>query len=463
MIARRVTVRIGVAVTLFVLFVSGAQALATRVVLVRQALEVRRHITEEGIAMARLAARSGGDPAALRDELGELGSIAIVYYDRDGRMIARSRDDFATLTALTNEQRAAARAAGGAPHYLTPLARGARTEVIAATVDVDSTDVAAVAYVGLFEDSPVLATQSLRGALPIVFVLVSLAVAFVITWWLARRARASLARTERVVRRMSEGDLSVRLPESGDDEVGQLVADFNRMADRLAEHVERLEGEDERRRRLFAAFTHEINTPLTSVLGYLESLAMPDIEADPETRRRYLAIAYEQAQQLGALAEDLTTLSQLEYEGVALDQGDVDLRSLAEREVDAFRARAQARSVELAIEGEPTVVRADRNRLAQVLRILLDNAIRHTREGTTVKVVIGADGLEVIDRGEGIAAADLALLGTPLFRTDAARDRKRGGRGLGLAIARGLTKAHGGELTLRSSLGEGTSARVTLG
>lgn len=462
MIARRVTVRIGIAVTLFVLLVSGAQALATRVVLVRQALEVRRHITEEGVAMARLAARAGGDPSALRDELGALRSLAVVYYDRDGRLLARSRDDLSTLTALTNEQRAAARAADGAPHYLTPLARGARTEVIAATLDVDSLDPGAVAYVGLFEDSPVLATQSLRGALPIVLVLVSLAVAFVITWWLARRARASLARTERVVRRMSEGDLSVRLPESGDDEVGQLIADFNRMADRLAEHVERLEGEDERRKRLFAAFTHEINTPLTSVLGYLESLSMSEIESDPETRKRYLAIAYEQAQQLGALADDLTTLSQLEYEGVSLDRGDVDLRTLAQRELDALRGRAEARGIELVVEGPSTIAEVDRNRLAQVLRVLLDNAIRHAREGTTVRAVIGPEpSIEVIDQGEGIAPADLAHLGTPLFRTDSARDRKRGGRGLGLAIARGLMRAHGGELTLRSVLGEGTSARVT--
>lgn len=461
MIARRVTVRIGIAVTLFVLFVSGAQAVATRVVIVGQALEVRRHITEEGVALARLAARSGGDPDALRDEVGSLGSMAIVYYDRDGRLLARSRDDFATLTALTGEQRAAARASDGAPYYLTPLARGERTEVIASTADVDSATPGAVAYVGLFEDSPVAATHSMRIALPIAFVLVSLVVAFLITWLLARRARASLARTELVVRRMSEGDLSVRLPVSGDDEVGQLIADFNRMADRLAEHVERLEGEDERRKRLFAAFTHEINTPLTSVLGYLESLAMPDIEADPETRRRYLAIAYEQAQQLGALADDLTTLSQLEYDGVTLDRSDVDLALLAKRETEAFQTRAKARDIQLAIEGGSTIANIDRNRVAQVLRILLDNAIRHARTGTTVRVVIGAASIEVIDRGDGIAPADLAHLGTPLFRTDAARDRKRGGRGLGLAIARGLVRAHGGELTLRSKVGEGTTAHVT--
>jgi signal transduction histidine kinase len=452
----RVAVQIALLVTVVVLGVTGLDALVLRFLISERTMDARRQIVEEGVALARLAVASGATGEALRRELGPLPNIAVVYYDDEGRILARSRDDVPVREALDEEARSGAAAEAGAAFHLVPLTVGERTEAVAATF------ASPVAYVGVFEDTPRRTMHSIRLTIPFAIAVVGLLVASLLTWLLVRRARASIAATERVVRRMSEGDLTVRLPAGGDDEIGALVRDFNRMADRLADHVSRLEQEGTLRRQLFAALTHEINTPLTSVLGYLESLAMPEVDADDATRRRYVQVAWQQAQELAALAEDLTMLSRLEYDGVELERSQLDVMQIVQREVEGFRARAAERDVELVVEGTARQASVDPVRFGQVLRILLDNAVRHARAGTAVRVVVAGDAIEVIDRGEGIDAELLAQLGTPLFRTDEARDRARGGRGLGLSIAKGLVEAHGGALTFDSRVGEGTTARVAL-
>jgi signal transduction histidine kinase len=283
-----------------------------------------------------------------------------------------------------------------------------------------------------------------------------------ITVFFTQHARASLREIESVVHRIADGDLSVRLPIRSDDEVGRLVTDFNRMADSLAQRLEDLERTEAQRSRLeaqrsrmFAAFTHEISTPLTSVLGYLESLRMPDIDGDEATRRKYVEIAHTQARALDALAEDLATISRLDYEGLPLTKSMIDLGSIAKRELVAFEARARERgvSITLASEGEVTTS-ADAQRIGQVVRILVDNALRYTPDGGNIELRAERRGeqlaLQIEDAGHGVPAEHLERLGEPLYRVDASRTRGTGGRGLALSIARGIAHAHRGELVFAS-------------
>ncbi|MBN8616491.1 MAG: HAMP domain-containing histidine kinase [Deltaproteobacteria bacterium] len=424
---------------------------------------VRQDLVEEGVALARLAAEPRHEEESLEarlDRLAPLRGFAIAIYDAEGTLLHTTRTDVDVEPSLTGEVRRETRERAGRALIL----RGSPDVPTAAltALDARATTHGGAAFLGLFEENTV--QQVARGRL---YVLATLALASVLftlllTAWLTRRARAGLREIESVVHRMADGDLSVRLPVRSDDEVGRVVSDFNRMADALAQRLEELRRAEAhrshmetQRSRLFAAFTHEISTPLTSVLGYLESLQMPEVEADPDTRRRYVEIAFTQARALEALSEDLATLSRLDYEGLALTRSDVGLAALASREIASFAPRAESRHVVIELHSDTEVTASvDAQRIGQVLRILLDNALRHTKERSVVHVSLGRDergvSITLRDDGPGVPAEHLDRLGEPLHRIDDSRARNTGGRGLGLSIARGIARAHDGTLSFES-------------
>jgi len=424
-----------------------------------------------GLALARLAVMPGSSeerPGARLESLAELEGFAIVLYDADGHIVRTSRDDVQVEPTLSETQRRDALARDGAALIL----RAAPEDPTAAIAAIDPASGAS--FVGIFEQNTV--QQVARGR-----ILVSLASAagvvifsLLLTAWLARRARASLREIEGVVHRMADGDLSVRLPVRSDDEVGRVVSDFNRMADALATRLEELRRAEAARReteaqrsRLFAAFTHEISTPLTSVLGYLESLRMSEIDGDPETRHRYVEVAYAQARALDALAEDLATLSRLDFEGLGLERALTDLGALCRTELGALEGRAKERGIRLELTTEGTLTaELDPQRIGQVLRIAADNALRYAPDRSTIRVAVRGDTdavtLVVSDEGPGVGPEHLAKLGEPLYRADASRTRGTGGRGLGLSIARGIARAHGGELRFDSEPGRGLTLTLSI-
>ncbi len=428
-------------------------------------------IVEEGVALARLAvtpASSAEQAGARLDTLADLEGFAIALYGADGRLVRTSRDDVEVVPALSEAQRRDALARDGGALIL----RSAPEEPTAAIAAIDAASGAS--FVGIFEQNTV--QQVARGRILVTLASAAGVVIFslLLTAWLARRARASLREIERVVHRMADGDLSVRLPVRDDTEVGRVIGDFNRMADALASRLEELRRAEAARReteaqrsRLFAAFTHEISTPLTSVLGYLESLRMGEIDGDPETRRRYVEVAYTQARALDALAEDLATLSRLDFEGLGLERTSTDLGALCRTELSAFEARASERQIrlELRTDGELTL-ELDAQRIGQVLRIATDNALRYAPDGSAVRVAIRGESdavtVTVADDGPGVGPEHLARLGEPLYRADASRTRGTGGRGLGLSIARGIARAHGGELRFESEPGHGLTLTLSI-
>ena len=258
-----------------------------------------------------------------------------------------------------------------------------------------------------------------------------------------------------VVRRMADGELAVRLPVPRDAQIAAFADDFNRMAARLQDTIEELRDEGERRRRIFADWTHEIATPLTSVLGYLESLR--EGGADPERTQRYLDTAYRQAKALESLTDDLSVLSRLESEGLSLDPVREDVASLVRSEVLAAGERAEGVAFHFTTEGD-VVADVDAGRLGQAVRNVLDNAGRHAAR--TVHVECAVEGehcvVRVKDDGPGIDPEHLPHLTDSFYRADASRARGTGGRGLGLAISRKVLEAHGGGISFESEPGHGT-------
>ena len=221
------------------------------------------------------------------------------------------------------------------------------------------------------------------------------------------------------------------------------------------------------RTEFVANVSHELRTPLTAIQGYLETLLGGAME-DPAHARRFLEVVFRHTARLGRLLNDLTDLSNIELGRVALDRGPVDIAEVVEGTLDIIRAKADAGGVRLEarLPDDLPPVQADRDRLAQILINLVDNAVKYTPGGGRVTVEgtagVGLVEVAVADTGVGIPPADLPRVTERFYRVDKARSRELGGTGLGLAIVKHLVAAQGGTLVIESRLGEGTRARVTL-
>ncbi|HEY8611059.1 MAG TPA: ATP-binding protein [Roseomonas sp.] len=230
----------------------------------------------------------------------------------------------------------------------------------------------------------------------------------------------------------------------------------------------------ERMRADFVAnASHELRTPLASIIGFVETLRGP-AEGDPEARTRFLAIIADQAERMRRLIEDLLGLSRIEMTEHQAPAGEARLDALARDEAAAMAPILAGRGVTLEMDLAPaTASPADSGQLAQVLRNLLENAVRHGREGGTVHLSVRAlsapEGplapgvlLRVADDGPGIAREHIPRLTERFYRVDAGRSRSAGGTGLGLAIVKHIVAHHRGQLLIDSTVGQGTVIRVWL-
>jgi two-component system sensor histidine kinase BaeS len=246
-----------------------------------------------------------------------------------------------------------------------------------------------------------------------------------------------LGRLTSVTRRYGRGERDARAELRGHDEVAELGRAFDAAADRL-------QAEQDLKQRFTTDVAHELRTPLTILRSELEAMQDGLMEADPPR----LAALLEQVELLTRLVQDLRTLTLAEAGELTLEPVPLDLTQAARAAAEAFAAAAAARGVELRVEGDSVRVRADPDRVRQIVVNLLDNALRHAREGGRVRVTTSAEAgeavLRVEDDGAGIPEQDLPYLFERFYRIDAARRRGDGGSGLGLSIVAALARLHGG-------------------
>ena len=218
----------------------------------------------------------------------------------------------------------------------------------------------------------------------------------------------------------------------------------------------------ERMRRDFIAnISHELKSPLTAIRGFIETLQAG--VQDPAKADEFLKIIDRHARRLDDLVSDLLELSAIESPDFTLDKGSVSLKEIAESALELLAREISAKrlQVEVCCTGAVPAVRADRIRLEQVFINLLDNAVKYTSPGGEVKVTIGReDGMvkvEVCDTGIGIPGKDIPHVFERFYRVDKARSREMGGTGLGLAIVKHIIQAHGGDISVESRVGRGTT------
>ena len=268
---------------------------------------------------------------------------------------------------------------------------------------------------------------------------------------LARTLAAPLGQVSAAAGAIAAGDLSQRVPERGTVETQALAHSFNQMAANL-EQAEQL------RRNLLADVAHELRTPLTVIQGNLQAL----LDGVYPLERAEIATIYDETRLLSRLVADLRELAQAEAGQLKLHLGPVDVAAVLAQTVDSFALLAQQEQVSLQLDSPADLppALADLDRLAQVLRNLLANAVRHAAPGGHVQVTVRPDQrllrFSVADDGPGIPAADLPHVFDRFWRGDPARSRDSGGSGLGLAITRHLVEAQGGQIGVESSERQGT-------
>jgi signal transduction histidine kinase len=286
--------------------------------------------------------------------------------------------------------------------------------------------------------------------------------AMVLGYFLSSTITERIHLLKEAAERLAQGDLKTRVPVDGRDEVASLALTFNRMAQQLQTADDKQRELESLRRDLIAWVSHDLQTPLTSIRAILEALSDGVVE-DPETVNRYLITAQRDVRSLSSLIDDLFQMAQLDAGGFPLNAAPASLGDLVSDTLESFTELAKQGGVTLEgnVDSGVDPVQMDTQAIGRVLNNLIGNALRHTppqgRVSLWVRRTDGGVEVTVSDTGEGIRAEDLPRIFERFYRGDASRSRNRGtGAGLGLAIARGIVRAHGGDIEVESRAGRGT-------
>lgn len=284
-------------------------------------------------------------------------------------------------------------------------------------------------------------------AVPLMLVMLLLAVNFTVQ---------PLKALEQAARRIASGDRAARVEEKGTQEVVQLARTFNQMADSL-------DRSESVRKRMVSDVAHELRTPITNLRCRIEAIRDGLSPASPDE----VESLHEETLLLQRLVEDLQDLSLADAGGLRLEPEELDLVQVVASGLAAFEAEARGRGITFVREHPATLrVHGDPQRLLQVLRNLVANAVAHVPEGGVITVRLVDEGvrarLEVADNGPGIAPADRSRVFERFWRGDAARARGKGGAGLGLAIVKQWVEMHGGTVAVTSTPGAGARFIVEL-
>lgn len=273
---------------------------------------------------------------------------------------------------------------------------------------------------------------------------------------ISRALAAPLSHLAQAARKFAARDWNYRVKVQGADEIADVAREFNQMAEELA-RAETL------RRNMMADIAHELRTPLTVLQGNLHAM----LDGVYPLERSEIATLYDETRLLNRLVDDLRELALAEAGQLQLNLQSTDVSAIIESTVASFSVAADMQGVRLSVDAKNLPrVNVDGDRLAQILRNLISNALRHTpNDGNVIVSAVTQDQkvcVSVADTGEGIAPEDLPRVFERFYRGDRSRARSSGGTGLGLAIAKTWVEAMGGTIGVESEGGRGTTFWFTL-
>ena len=297
----------------------------------------------------------------------------------------------------------------------------------------------------------------------ILYVLIGIGVFSLTLLLLERKTMKYIGKIAMAIQNISEGDLNTQIEVVGDDEFSAMASNLNRMEADIRKLMDKERESERTKNELITNVAHDLRTPLTSIIGYLELLSSgPAISQ--EMQKKYIDIAYVKAKRLEKLIEDLFGFTKMNYGRISMNVGKVDIVKLLGQLLEEFYPSFMDKDLtyELKSNVPSQVITADGNLLARLFDNLINNAIKYGAEGK--KVLVAKDDIvtvSVTNYGYVIPAEELPLIFNKFYRVEQSRSSKTGGTGLGLAIAKSIVDMHGGTISVASDL-NGTVFTVKL-
>ena len=266
--------------------------------------------------------------------------------------------------------------------------------------------------------------------------------------------------------KISNGDLTTTVDIEGDNELSQMAMELNQMAEQVRSLMERERETERTKNDLITNVAHDLRTPLTSIIGYLELLSS-NRPLDEEMRKKYLSIAYQKSCHLQVLIEDLFGFTSLGYGKITAKMAELDIVNLLAQLLDEFYPIFEQNHLEYSYNTNvpSKIIVGDGTLLARLFDNLLNNAVKYGNDGKMINVILNAEEtavtIQVINFGSIIPANELNTIFEKFYRMEQSRSTQTGGTGLGLAIAKNIVDVHNGSITAESSL-NGTIFKVVL-
>lgn len=275
---------------------------------------------------------------------------------------------------------------------------------------------------------------------------------FVVLFLIASNKKTKyLDEIARGIKCIADGDLSYKIPESGNDEIANIAMNVNNMAEEIDTRIRAQQNSEQTKADLITNVSHDLRTPLTSIMGYI-GLVKDKKYGDEETRNEYLNIAYNKSEKLKILIEDLFEYTKLNNNGMKLDKAEVNLVDFVSQVSEEMKPYFESSNIEQVktLTDQKIIVSIDPGKMVRVVENLLTNAVKYSyKPGAVIIGVYSKDGYATIavkNRGENIPQAKLDKLFDRFYRLDESRSTELGGSGLGLAISKNIVEMHGGKI-----------------
>lgn len=300
----------------------------------------------------------------------------------------------------------------------------------------------------------------------LLYVLAGIAIFSAVFMLLQEKTIRYICRISDTIEKISEGDLNIKVEVVGDDELSGMAENLNKMAAELRDLMDREREAERTKNELITNVAHDLRTPLTSIIGYLELLS-GKTSLPPQMQEKYINIAYTKAKRLEKLIEDLFGFTKLNYGKISMKVDKLDIVKLLSQLLEEFYPSFADKnlSYELQSNVPAQIITADGNLLARLFDNLINNAIKYGADGKRVVVKIHAEEetvtVSVINYGYVIPPDELPLIFNKFYRVEHSRSSSTGGTGLGLAIAKNIVDMHGGTINVSSGV-DGTVFTICL-
>ncbi len=320
-----------------------------------------------------------------------------------------------------------------------------------------------------YKESSVTAASPIDGGTLLLILIGGIVIAFFLFTayflYFTKRFSTYMAHIKDGITKLSVGNFDTKIEVKYDDELTDIAKNLNKMAGDIKSVIENERKSEEKKNELITNVAHDLRTPLTSIIGYLDLVAREDITS--EVQKKYIKIAYDKSKRLEKMIEDLFSYTKFEFGEVKLYEDSVDLVKMMEQLLDEFYPSFEENSMEYAFRtNQPNVIiQADGNMLARAFANLIGNAIKYGASGKNiilcVKKEIKSVSVSVINYGQVIPEEELSNVFDKFYRVDPSRSEEKGGSGLGLAIAKNIIEMHHGTISVKSDL-DGTEFKVVL-